>query len=106
MALLSRDCRFVLITGTHERSAQVTNRLYSNHRCLDSCSWERLPGSYHGSGCTLASAIAGLIAQGQSPQAAVRQAQEYTWKTLRAGYRAGMGQLIPNRLFWAHSDHA
>ncbi len=106
MALLSRDCCFVLITGTHEHSAQVTNRLYGSHRSLDTCTWERLPDSYHGSGCTLASAIAGLIAQGQDPQSATRQAQEYTWKTLRAGYRAGMGQLIPNRLFWAHSDHA
>lgn len=101
MALLDRDCELVLITGTHENSPQVVNSLYGNYRLLESFTWERLAGSYHGSGCTLASAIAGLIAQGQECLAAIRQAQEYTWETLRSGYRIGMGQLIPNRLFWA-----
>lgn len=101
MALLDRDCELVLITGTHENSPQVVNSLYGNYRLLESFTWERLAGSYHGSGCTLASAIAGLIAQGQECPAAIRQAQEYTWETLRSGYRIGMGQLIPNRLFWA-----
>ena len=102
MALLELGCLYVLITGTHENSLKVVNNLYSNHRLLDSSSWERLPGSYHGSGCTLTSAIAGLIAQGQEYISAIRQAQEYTWETLRAGYRIGMGQFIPNRLFWAN----
>jgi hydroxymethylpyrimidine/phosphomethylpyrimidine kinase len=101
MALLDRDCELVLITGTHEHSPQVFNSLYGNYRLLESFTWTRLPGSYHGSGCTLASAIAGLIAQGQDYLSAIRQAQEYTWETLRSGYRIGMGQLIPNRLCWA-----
>jgi hydroxymethylpyrimidine/phosphomethylpyrimidine kinase len=104
MAMLSRDCEFVLITGAHENSTQVVNRLYGNNRLLESRTWERLPGSYHGSGCTLASAVAGLLAQGQTPQSAAHQAQEYTWKTLRAGYRIGMGQFIPDRLFWANRN--
>ena len=101
MALLAQGCECVLITGTHEQSSEVINRLYGNNRRLESFTWARLPGSYHGSGCTLASAIAGLIAQGQAPQAATYKAQEYTWKTLQAGYRIGMGQYIPNRFFWA-----
>ncbi|HXH02277.1 MAG TPA: hydroxymethylpyrimidine/phosphomethylpyrimidine kinase [Candidatus Competibacteraceae bacterium] len=104
MALLAHDCEYVLITGGHENTPQVINRLYGNHRCLESYSWERLPHSYHGSGCTLASAIAGLLAQGQELPAAVHQAQEYTWETLRAGYRIGMGQHVPNRLFWADEE--
>lgn len=102
MALLDQGCGLVLITGTHENSPEVINTLYGNHRRLESCSWQRLPGSYHGSGCTLASAIAGLIAHGQEPLSAIRQAQEYTWECLRAGYRIGRGQHIPNRLFWAN----
>ena len=32
---------------------------------------------------------------------AVREAQEYTWQTLNAGFRPGMGQHIPDRFFWA-----
>lgn len=103
MALLDRDCDYVLVTGTHEHSSKVLNNLYGNHRLLESFSWERLPGSYHGSGCTLASAIAGLLAQGQEPLSAVRQALQYTWETLRCGYRLGRGQRIPNRLFWANN---
>jgi len=34
----------------------------------------------------------------------VRDAQDYTWQTLAAGFRAGMGQLIPDRFFWARGD--
>lgn len=102
--LLDDGCELVLITGTHENSETVDNRLYGNHRLLETFSWERLPHSYHGSGCTLASAIAGLLAQGLEPFTAIHEAQEYTWETLKHGYRLGMGQYHPNRLFWARSD--
>ena len=102
--LLDSGCELVLITGTHENSETVDNRLYGNHRLLETFSWERLPHSYHGSGCTLASAIAGLLAQGLEPFTAIHEAQEYTWETLKHGYRLGMGQYHPNRLFWARSS--
>lgn len=104
MAILDRGTEFVLITGTHEKTSQVHNVLYSNHRKLESFRWERLPASYHGSGCTLAAAIAGLLGQGQEPLTAVFEAQEYTWQALSTGYRIGMGQHLPNRLFWASQD--
>lgn len=102
--LLELGCEFVLITGTHENTPQVENRLYAEHRRLETFTWQRLPYSYHGSGCTLASAIAGLLAQGLEPFAAIHEGQEYTWESLNHGYRSGMGQLIPNRLFWARSE--
>ncbi|MEK7811106.1 MAG: hydroxymethylpyrimidine/phosphomethylpyrimidine kinase, partial [Pseudomonadota bacterium] len=35
---------------------------------------------------------------------AVREAQEYTWEALKYGFRPGMGQHIPDRLFWARDD--
>lgn len=101
MALLEHGCEFVLITGTHENTPHVANSLYGNHRLLETYTWERLPGSYHGSGCTLAASIAGLLAQGLEPLSAIHEAQEYTWETLAHGYRIGMGQPLPNRLFWA-----
>jgi hydroxymethylpyrimidine/phosphomethylpyrimidine kinase len=69
-------------------------------------SWERLPGSYHGSGCTLASAIAAMLANGLELPEAVREAQDYTWHTLAKAYRPGMGQYLPDRLFWAREDDA
>lgn len=104
MALLDKGCEFVLITGTHENTPHVVNSLYGNHRVLETFNWERLPGSFHGSGCTLAASIAGLLAQGLEPFSAVHEAQEYTWEALAHGYRVGMGQPIPNRLFWARTE--
>ncbi len=104
MSLLERGCEFVLVTGTHEPTPHVENRLYGNHRLLEVFTWERLPDHYHGSGCTLAASIAGLLAQGLEPFTAIHEAQEYTWETLHHAYRAGMGQLLPNRLFWARVE--
>lgn len=101
MALLERGCEFVLVTGAHETTPEVVNTLYGNNRQLEQFRWQRLPGSYHGSGCTLASSISGLLAQGMEPLSAVHEAQQYTWEALKYGYRIGMGQNIPNRLFWA-----
>lgn len=39
-----------------------------------------------------------------SYQSAVRDAQDYTWRALAAGFRAGMGQTIPDRFFWARDE--
>ena len=94
----------VLITGTHEPTIDVVNTLYSKGGVVRSDTWARLPGSYHGSGCTLASAIAAMLANGLDIAEAVREAQDYTWHALRKGYRPGMGQFLPDRLFWARED--
>jgi len=99
--ILEMGCEYVLITGTHENTPQVVNTLYGQQGVMRSDSWERLPGSYHGSGCTLASAIAATLANGLDIPEAVREAQEYTWQTLNAAFRPGMGQHIPDRFFWA-----
>lgn len=110
--LIAAGSELVLITGTHENThaGQVSNTLYGQHGIVRSDKWERLPGSYHGSGCTLASAIAANMAHGMDVVEAVRGAQEYTWRTLAAGFRPGMGQSLPDRFFWArgseHDDEA
>ncbi len=104
LRLLDVGSEYVLITGTHERTAEVTNTLYGADGLIKAYNWERLPGSYHGSGCTLTSAIAACIAHGLSMEEAILEAQEYTWKTLKAGFRPGMGQYIPDRMFWARED--
>jgi hydroxymethylpyrimidine/phosphomethylpyrimidine kinase len=104
--LLDMGAEFVLITGTHENTPLVENRLYAEHRCLETFTWERLPETYHGSGCTLAATIAGLLAQGLEPFTAIHEAQEYTWEALKNGYRIGMGQHLPNRLFWAREEES
>jgi hydroxymethylpyrimidine/phosphomethylpyrimidine kinase len=102
--LIEMGAQYVLITGTHESTPLVVNTLYSAEGVLRRDEWERLPGSYHGSGCTLASAIAGCLAGGASVEDAVRDAQDYTWQTLSNGFRPGMGQFIPDRFFWARGE--
>lgn len=97
--LLALGCRFVLITGTHTDTPEVVNTLYDASGVVREDRWPRLPGSFHGSGCTLASAIAASMAKGQDARQAAGSAQEYTWKALAAGFRPGAGQFIPNRLF-------
>lgn len=101
--LMDDGCDYVLLTGTHEGTEQVINSLYGQHTKIKSCLWERLPHSYHGSGCTLTSAITGLIAKGHSVPDAVQIAQEYAWDSLFHGYQSGMGQHHPDRFFWTES---
>lgn len=102
--LLATGCEFVLITGTHENTPAVENRLYGNLRLLESFTWERLPGSFHGSGCTLASACAATLAHGFEMVNAVHEAQEFTWNTLKHALRLGMGQALPDRFYWTRDD--
>lgn len=104
--LIDNGAGYVLVTGTHENTPQVTNTLYGARGRVRADSWERLPGSYHGSGCTLASAIAANLAHGLAIEEAVRDAQDYTWRALAAGFRPGMGQYIPDRLFWTRDEEA
>lgn len=102
--IIQLGCEYVLITGTHEHTPKVINTLYGERGLVRSDNWPRLPGIYHGSGCTLAAAIAALLANGLPMEEAVREAQEYTWEALKYGFRPGMGQHIPDRLFWARDE--
>jgi hydroxymethylpyrimidine/phosphomethylpyrimidine kinase len=102
--IIGLGCEYVLITGTHENTPKVVNTLYDHSGVVRSDAWQRLTGSYHGSGCTLASAVAATIAHGLDFSDAVKEAQEFTWQALNAGFRPGMGQFLPDRLFWAREE--
>jgi len=82
----------------------LTNTLFCQDGGIFNFEHERLPQSFHGSGCTLASAIAAYLAQGMSIHTAVEEAQKFTIDTLKNGLVNGQGQLIPNRFFWMFSD--
>ncbi len=102
--ILKMGCEYVLITGTHENTVQVVNTLFDTNGIVRADEWERLENTYHGSGCTLASAVAASLANGLSVGESVLKAQDYTWRTLQGGFRPGMGQYIPNRLFWVQNS--
>lgn len=91
-------CKCLLITGGHESEPQIYNRLYSATGGVKVFTSPRLPGNYHGSGCTLASALAARLALGEQLESAVKSALDYTWKTLRDADAPGHGQYIPRRL--------
>jgi len=101
--LLDTGCQNILLTGTHAATAEVENRLYTTHQEAVTYNWPRLNFEYHGSGCTLAAAIAGYLAHNLDVREAIQQAQRFTWESLSHGFRNGFGQHLPNRSFWNQS---
>jgi len=97
--LLKWGCRSVLITGADEKTSKVKNILFGQNFATVHYDWERLPGVYHGSGCTLSSSIAAQLALGSDIITAVNNAQEFTWQSLKHGYQVGSKQKHPNRFF-------
>jgi hydroxymethylpyrimidine/phosphomethylpyrimidine kinase len=102
--MMSLGCEYVLHTGSHEPTDDVVHYLYGHRRCLETFTQERLPDQYHGSGCTLASACAGALAQGFDITSAVREALHFTWNSLANGHQVGRGQRLPHRQFWATGE--
>lgn len=97
--LLTYGTKAVLITGTHEATNDVINLFYTKDNTSANYQWERLSGTFHGSGCTLSSRIAALLALGNDLKTAVEDAQAYTWNTLKHGLKLGQGQAQPDRFY-------
>ena len=108
MAGAARDlgafgCRNVLVKGGHLEGEDSDDCLHLG----DEKRIVRLPGvrvetrNNHGTGCTLSSAIAANLAQGDGVEAAVRHAKAYITEAIRAGaaYRIGHGH-GPVHHFW------
>ncbi|MES1942751.1 bifunctional hydroxy-methylpyrimidine kinase/ hydroxy-phosphomethylpyrimidine kinase [Salinisphaera sp. PC39] len=96
-ARLSTGHTRVLLTGGDLPGDEIVNRLYRGGECVARQTCTRLPGRFHGSGCTLASALAARLAQGEDVTSAADAAQDYTWRCLKNAFQAGTGQLIPDR---------
>jgi len=96
-ALLALGAQNVLITGGDEPGETVVNRWYRRDGSPRTFSWPRLPGPFHGAGCTLASAIATLLARGLPVGAALADAQAYVHRTLQRAIAPGRGRRIPDR---------
>ncbi len=94
--LHARGCLHVLITGGHGPGAMVRNRWFGLG-AERAWNWPRLPGHFHGSGCTLAAAIAARLAQGEPMALALAGAQAYCHQALAASYVIAPGQRIPLR---------
>lgn len=102
--LLDRGADWVLAKGADEDTAGVENVLFGPGEFVELSRWRRLPGDYHGSGCTLAAAISALLAAGAAMQRAVADGQKYTYECLMHAYRPGRGQFVPRRFHRARDS--
>ncbi|WP_425252589.1 bifunctional hydroxymethylpyrimidine kinase/phosphomethylpyrimidine kinase [Janthinobacterium sp. NFX145] len=95
--LRTQGCRNVLVTGGHGDGETIVNRWVDGEGREREWRWPRLPGEFHGSGCTLASAIAARLALGQALPEALDLAQRYCHAALAGAYAIAPGQLMPQR---------
>lgn len=95
-ALLDAGCLSALITGTHDDTSAVHNHFFTRAGSKR-WEWPRLEGTFHGSGCTLASACATLLAHGRSLEEALDEAQGWVHRALTHAWQPGKGQLVPDR---------
>jgi|GEM_PF-6523 len=99
--LMALGCRAVLVTGSDDPSSDVPQdvveqMLYTSEQSR-AWRWPRLAGSFHGSGCTLAAALAARLAAGEPLEAACEQAQRFTWQALAKAWQPGNAQALPRR---------
>lgn len=95
-AALLAHCANVLIKGGHGSGAEVENHWFTRD-ARRTWRWPRLAGDYHGTGCTLASAAAALLAQGRTMAESLAAAQAYCHRALESAYAIADGQRIPER---------
>ncbi len=104
MAAAQLGVSYTLVTGVPVDNLHFDNVLTSGQAVLGSGQFERLEVSFAGAGDTLSAALAALIACDNDLGDATREALLYLDGCLMAAYRPGMGQLLPDRMFWAQPD--
>lgn len=96
-ALLRLGVRHLLITGGDEPEPLVRNSWY-HAGGVQHFEHERITGTFHGAGCTLAASLAARLALGESVEQALGNAQNYVAQCLRGARAVGAGRAIPYRL--------
>jgi hydroxymethylpyrimidine/phosphomethylpyrimidine kinase len=95
------DVPHLLVTGGHGDGDEVVNRWHSREGARESVRewrWPRLPGDFHGSGCTLAATLAARLALGDTMAQALERAQRCCNQALADSYAIAHGQRIPRRI--------
>lgn len=87
----------LLVTGGHGNGRSVTNEWHVDGQLVRRWDWPRLDGAFHGSGCTLAAALAGRLALGEGMLEALGSAQAYCHAALAQSFALAPGQRIPRR---------
>jgi hydroxymethylpyrimidine/phosphomethylpyrimidine kinase len=92
---------FTLVTGLPLPDQHIDNVLASPETVLSHEKFERIEAVFVGAGDTLTAALAALLATGMDLPESASEALHYLDRCLDEGFRPGMGQVIPDRLFWA-----
>jgi hydroxymethylpyrimidine/phosphomethylpyrimidine kinase len=95
---------YTLVTGLPLPDQHIDNALASPETVLSHEKFERIEAVFAGAGDTLTAALAALLATGMDLPEAANEALHYLDRCLDEGFRPGMGQVIPDRLFWALPD--
>jgi len=95
---------YTLVTGILAPEQQIENVLASPQSVLYSERFERFEATFAGAGDTLSAALAALLASGSDLVESVKEALGYLDRCLNAGFRPGMGHIVPDRLFWAQPE--
>ena len=95
---------YTLVTGIPLPEQFIDNALATPQAVLYSEKFERFEAVFAGAGDTLSAALTALLANGHDLQAATAEALTYLDQSLSAGFHPGMGQTVPDRMFWAQAD--
>lgn len=88
--ILVKDCKPI--------KNKITNQLYTSKKLVEEWTFNRIPGSYHGTGCTLSSAITGFLSQGYALKDSIKLAQVFTSESIKNSFTIGKGQKILERI--------
>lgn len=101
VAAAEHGARFVLVTSVPLPDQFLDNVLASAQGAITGEKFERFEVAFVGAGDTLSAALAALLASGSELHMAVGESLAFLDQALDAGFRPGMGNVIPDRFFWA-----
>ena len=95
---------YTLVTGVPLPEQHIDNVLATPEAVVAHEKFERIEAVFAGAGDTLSAALAALLATGMDLPEATRESLSYLDRCLDEGFSPGMGQVIPDRLFWAQPE--
>ena len=101
MAAAEHGTGYVLVTGVQLPDQFIDNVLASPQGALCGERFERFEASFVGAGDTLSAALAAILSSGTALDMAAAEALSFLDQALDAGFRPGMGGVVPDRFFWA-----
>lgn len=95
---------YTLVTGIPLPEQFVENVLASPQAVMGSGKFELFDATFAGAGDTLSAALTALVGSGTDLGEATSEALAYLDRCLDAGFRPGMGHIVPDRMFWAQPE--